>query len=44
MDYENYCLVMIDHGDDDVLHVDYKKPRLAMKVLEGNDLVYVDYE
>ena len=28
---------MIDHGDDAVLHVDYKKHRLAMKVLEGND-------
>ena len=44
MDYENYCLVMIDHGDDAVLYVDYKKHRLAMKVLEGNGLVYVDYE
>ena len=44
MDYENYCLVMIDHGDVAVLHVDYKKHRLATKVFEGNDLVYVDYE
>ena len=44
MDYENYCLVMTDHGDDAVFHVDYKKHGLAMKVLEGNDLVYVDYE
>ena len=35
---------IIDHGDGAVLHVDYKKHRLAMKVLEGNDFVYVDYE
>ena len=44
VEYQNYCLFIIDHGDDAVLHVDYKKHRLAMKVLEGNDLVYVDYE
>ena len=44
VDYENYFSIMIDHGDDSVLHVNYKKNRLAMKVLEGNDLVYVDYE
>ena len=44
MDYKSYCLVMIDRGDDAVLHVGYKKHRPAMKVLEGNDLVYVDYK
>ena len=44
MNYKNYGLVMIDLGDDAILHLNYELHRLVIKHFGDDAVNHMDYE